>query len=148
MQSLHAALVRHPDCAMKLIDETIAAFERLLRAILAQGPETRRRFEEARERYAALWREGNLDGPEMRQLFADWCAWLKLIGLACENDEAFLALKKSNCWTAIARELKGIDCDPQAMALIRLIDEACGGGPEAPRWRSRRSRASRHPTAA
>jgi hypothetical protein len=28
-----------------------------------------------------LWRAGKLDSLEMGQLFADWCAWLRLTGV-------------------------------------------------------------------
>jgi hypothetical protein len=125
-QSMRAAFIKYPDCARKLTDGIDAAFERWLRAVTAQGPETRQRFEDVRERYARLWREGKLAGPEMRALIADWCAWLKLVGISPEGDDAFLRLKQSECWNVILNELAGIDCDPQAMALIGLFGEECG----------------------
>jgi hypothetical protein len=129
-QSLRAAFVKHPDCAAKLIGGTGAAVDRWLRAMTAQGPETRQRFDEVRERYAELWRAGNLDGPEMRALIADWCTWLRLVGISPDGDDAFQKLKQSECWKLIQGELAGLDCDPQAMALIALFNEECGCGGE------------------
>jgi hypothetical protein len=145
-QSMRAAFIKYPDCARKLIDGIDAALERWLRTVTAQGPETRQRFDDVRERYAQLWREGNLAGPEMRTLIADWCAWLKLVGIAPGGDDAFLALKQSECWKLIERELADIDCDPQAMALIGLLDEECGCGTEPAR--PSRGRSSKRATSA
>ena len=132
VQSMRAAFVKHPDCAWKLIDGIDAALDRWLRAVTAQGPETRQRFDEVRRDYAKSWREGHLAGPKMRTLIDDWCAWLRLVGISPEGDAAFLALKQSECWKIVERELAGIDCDPQAMALVSLLDKACAGGPTRP----------------
>jgi hypothetical protein len=136
VQSMRAAFVKYPDCAKQLVDGIEAALDRWLRAVCAQGPETRQRFDEVRERYAILWREGNLAGPEMRTLLDDWCVWLRLVGIAPEGDDTFAALEQSECWKLIQRELAGIDCDPEAMALVKLLGEECG--PQAPRPPGRR----------
>jgi hypothetical protein len=74
VQSLRDAFRKHPDCAKKLTSEIRAAMDRWLHAIVSQGPETRQRFDDVRDRYAALWRQGKLDGPEMRKLIGAWCA--------------------------------------------------------------------------
>ncbi len=133
VQSLHDAFRRHPDCAKKLTAEIRDAMDRWLRAVVSQGPETRERFDDVRERYAALWREGKIDGPEMRKLLADWCAWLRLVGIDPCGDDEFQAFKRSECWKLIQRELKGLDCDPQVLALMRLFAEGCGCSSEPSR---------------
>ena len=107
VRSLTAAFAKYPDCAKKLTAEMRAALDRWLRAIVAQGPETRQRFEEVREEYAKLWREGKLDGPEMRKLLGDWCAWLRLVGIDPCGDEQARAIKQSECWRLVPSELAG-----------------------------------------
>ena len=103
-----------------------AAWDHWLRAVATQGPETRQRFDEVRERYAKLWREGRLHGPEMAELLGDWCTWLRLVGIEHDGDEAARAISQSECWKRIQKELAGLDCDPQAMALLGLLDKKCG----------------------
>jgi hypothetical protein len=127
-----------------MIDGIDGALDRWLRAVTSQGPETRQRFDEVRERYSKLWHEGNLAGAEMHTLIADWCSWLRLVDISPEGDDSCLALKKTECWKLIQRELAGIDCDPKAIALVRLFDKECGGRSEPPSpFKSRRPK---HPS--
>jgi len=126
VRSLTAAFAKYPDCAKKLTAEMRAALDRWLRVIVAQGPETRQRFDDVREEYAKLWREGKLHGPEMRKLLRDWCAWLRLVGIDPCGDERAQAIKQSECWRMVSKELAGVDCDPQAIALMRLFEQECG----------------------
>jgi len=126
VRSLRDAFRKHPDCAKKLTAEMRSGMDRWLRNILSQGPETRQRFDDVRARYAELWRQGKLDGPEMKKLLGDWCAWLRLIGVDPCGDDAVHALRQSECWRIIQRELVGVACDPQALALMRLFEEQCG----------------------
>jgi hypothetical protein len=108
-----------------------AMLDRWLRAIVARGPESRDYFESVRDRYAALWREGRIDGPEMQKLLDEFCAWLRMTGLDAEQAQEAEALRQSECWRLIRERLKGIDCDPQAVALMQLFS-ACGGASPTP----------------
>jgi concanavalin A-like lectin/glucanase superfamily protein len=123
------ALAAHPDCAKRLASGFSGALDDLRRAIAAKGPETRERFAKVCKEFADLWRSGRIDGPEMKTLLADWCAWLRLVGLSPESDPRFAALFGSSCWTEIVSCLPGLDCDPRLMALVRLAGTACGGKP-------------------
>jgi hypothetical protein len=129
VHSLRDAFRKHPDCARKLTREIPSALDRWLRMVISQGPETRQRFADVRERYAELWREGRIDGPEMRKLLREWCAWLQMIGIDPCGDDRAQALRQSECWKLIQRELAGVDCDPQALALIGLFASECGCSP-------------------
>lgn len=131
VQSLRAAFARYPDCARTLTADIRGAMDRWLRAIVSQGPETRQRFDDVRHEYATLWREGKLDGPEMRKLLRDWCAWLRLVGIDPNGDEQARSIKQSECWKLVQKELAGVDCDPQAVALIGLFEQECGCSPQA-----------------
>ncbi len=128
VQSVTAAFRRHPDCAKQLTAAIRGGLDRWLRAIVTQGPETRQRFEEVRERYAELWRQGRVDGPEMKKLIADWCTWLRLVQLDPCGGEAAEAIKQSECWRLIQRDLADLNCDPQAAALMALFQTECGCG--------------------
>jgi hypothetical protein len=125
LQSLLAALKAQGQCAEAVTRDIKAAFDRFMRAIDALGPETRQRNEFIRQRYAELWRKGDLDGTEMRNLISAWCAWLRLVGIAPEGDDAFLALERSDCWATIRQDLRGLDCDPQVRALLHSMLHEC-----------------------
>lgn len=135
--SVAKAFERHPDCAARfraLVHETV---DRLKRAIVAKGPETRDRFFKTSEEYLALWSTGRLDGSEMEQLFADWCAWLRLSDISIEQDRAIRELRNMECLKRILAEIKPLDCDPQVKALVQIILRGCG-----------RHSAGHHPTSA
>ena len=68
-----------------------------MRSIVAKGPETRERFIRTSQEYRHLWRAGKLDSPEMAKLFAEWCAWLQLVGISVEDDPALQDLLRSDC---------------------------------------------------
>jgi len=102
-----------------------SVLDRLLRAIVAKGPETRERYARTCEEYARLWKSGQLDGTEMKQLFADWCTWLRLVGISIEDDPEFRQLFQEPCLKEVLAECKGLECDPQAAALVQLIVEGC-----------------------
>ncbi len=106
--------------------------DRWLRAVVSRRGNARA-FQPACGANAALWRESKIDGPEMRKLLADWCAWLRLVGIDPCGDDEFQAFKRSECWKLIQRELKGLDCDPQVLALMRLFVEGCGCSSEPSR---------------
>ena len=139
VESLRDAFAKYPDCAEKLRTQMIAAVDRLRRAIVTEGPETRQRFEEAGAHYANLWREGRIDGPEMRKLVIDWCTWLRLVGIPLD-DPAFRDVMESQCWKLIRAEIASIDCDPRAIAFLRLLAEGCGHPLEHPHKNSGNAR--------
>ncbi len=124
------ALARNPDCAQQLAVEGPSVLDRLRRAIVAKGPETRERYVRSCAEYARLWRAGQLDSPEMATLFKEWCTWLRLVGISPSEDPAIRALLESPCIRRVLGDCKGLgfDCDPQAAALVRLIAEGCGHG--------------------
>jgi len=125
---LQNALARHPDCAAQLAAEVPAVFDGLQRAIVAKGPETRERYAKVCAEYARLWRAGQLDSPEMATLIADWCTWLRLVGLSLGDDPALRAFLASKCMAVVREACQdlGFDCDPKATALIGLLTAGCG----------------------
>jgi hypothetical protein len=131
LQSLAGALDRDPRCAQQILATLADLFDRVQRAIVAKGPETRERFNQTSQKYLQLWQAGELDGPEMAQLFADWCAWMRLVGLSFEDDPAVKELLRSDCLKKMLVELEPLDCDPQAAALVHLIMQGCQQGTKA-----------------
>jgi Concanavalin A-like lectin/glucanases superfamily len=131
VESLAAALQRNPDCRTAIEATLQEALDRLKRTIVAKGPESRDRFFQVSEKYLALWRAGQLDSAEMKRLFADWCAWLRLSGISIEDDPAVQELLHSDCLKRILAETKPLDCDPQVAALLQFILQGCAGRPPA-----------------
>lgn len=147
LQSLSAAFDKHPDCAKHLHEGFVAGVEHLRRAIAEQGPETRAKFQEVCDRYAALWRAGRIEGPKMRALLKDWCAWLRLVGISPEGDDDFRALFETDCWRLIQKELKPFDCDARATAFRELLRANCGGGrAKGPKPKAKSAKARRKPS--
>jgi hypothetical protein len=125
-RSLAAALDRYPDCAQllqRLIPEMV---ERLRRAIVAKGPETRERFDRASAEYRQLWRAGAIDGPDMAKLIGDWWAWLQLVGISIENDPGLAELHASECMRRLLAEVEAPDCDRQMVDLLQRLMASVG----------------------
>jgi hypothetical protein len=130
--SLDAALAKHPDCALKLDADFSALIGRLVRSIVSKGPESRQRFFEVQGEFDRLWRAGKINGPEIRKLFADWIAWLRLVGISIEADAAVQAFQNSDCLKLLLGEIEGLDCDPRHLALLKLIGDVLGEPPANP----------------
>ena len=123
--SLTEALKRYPDCARQIDARLVAMIDGIRRNIMAHGPETRDRYIKTCQQYLQLWRAGKLDGPEMAEVFADWCAWLRLVGFSFKDDLAIKDLLQSDCLKTILAECEPLHCDPQFLALLRLIMKNC-----------------------
>jgi hypothetical protein len=136
--SLAAARVKHPDCAKELTRALRAAIERILRAIAAKGVKQRARFARLHARYLKLWRAGDIDGPRMRKLIAEWIGWLRALGISLETDDELRAVARSPCFKLMLNACKGIDCDKDFTRLVRIVDRAIRR--PAPAKRSRRRR--------
>jgi hypothetical protein len=121
------ALTRHPDCA-DLGRKLESVVDRLRRAIAAKGPETREQYIKTCREYARLWRAGKLDSPEMTKLVADWCTWMRLIGIAPGDDPELINILRSSCLKDLLSDGVSLDCDPQVMTLVNLIANACRQG--------------------
>jgi hypothetical protein len=126
LQGLRDVLARHPDCAQLLGSVPGSVIDRLRRAIVAKGPETRERYARVCEEYARLWQAGQLDSPEMAKLVTDWCTWLRLVGISPADDLELQELLQSPCVKALLAEGASLECDPQAGALVRLFLNAAG----------------------
>jgi hypothetical protein len=124
-RSLARALERHPACARLIRSALDDLLDRTQRTIAAKGPETRERFDATSREYLRLWREGKLDGSEMAKLFADWCAWLRLVDISIERDPALQGLLRSDCLRKVLAECELLDCDPQMAEFLRLISRNC-----------------------
>jgi hypothetical protein len=128
LRCLYEALGRHPDCARFFRSSLPTTLDRLRRTIVGKGPETRARYAQACEKYAELWQAGKIDGPEMAQLLVDWCTWQRLVGISIEDDPEFQELVQLPCFEQMLAELRQcatLDCDPQLIAFLRLVTEAC-----------------------
>jgi hypothetical protein len=124
--AIRAALAENPDCE-GLFRKTLPAFyERLVRAILETGPETRERFRKVREEYDHLWRKGDIDGAQMSKLMTDWITWLRLAGVDVKDDPELVVLSRSPFWKLILCELDRFDCDPHYRALLEIVAAALG----------------------
>jgi hypothetical protein len=127
-RELARALDRHPDCRTLLGMQIAETIDRLKRAVVAKGPETRERFFHTSDKYFELWSSGKLDHPDMARLFADWCVWLRLVGVSIADDPGVQALGRSDCLRKVLAEMKPLECDPQVAALIKSIQRGCSGG--------------------
>ena len=125
-RSLATALEQNPDCARQIQAAIRTALDRVRRTIIGKGPETRARYFRTSHDYFQLWRAGKLDSPEMAELCADWCAWLRLVGVSLRDDPALKALLESDCLKKIVADCEPLNCDPQFYALVRLMVENCG----------------------
>jgi len=128
VRSLAEALDRHQDCAQLIGRAVDDAIGRMLRAVRAMGPDARERLDRTAEGYLALWRAGKLDSPEMAQLIARWCEWLRSAGLVFEDDPAVAELLRSDCLKTILADCAPLDCDPKMAAFIQLIIHNCRAG--------------------
>ena len=124
-RSLAKALERHPECARLIQGALDDLLDKMQRTIVAKGPETRERFDKTSREYLLLWRDGKLDSPEMARLFADWCAWLRLVDISIERDPALQRLLRSDCLRRVLAECEPPDCDPQMAEFLRLIVQNC-----------------------
>ncbi|MGH6825982.1 LamG-like jellyroll fold domain-containing protein [Methyloceanibacter sp.] len=127
-QQIEDAFQRHPDCAKqigRLVQEAVDSF---IRQANAQGPETQSRLLRAAKEYNRLWREGKIDSPEMADVFIDLIGWLRIAGIAPDDNAALASLKNSACWQLILGELTPLDCDRQFMTLLRVVTDNLGDG--------------------
>jgi Concanavalin A-like lectin/glucanases superfamily len=120
-REIEDAFRRHPECARQLtalIAETVTS---LRRQAMDQGPETQSRVLRAAKEYNRLWREGEIDSPEMADVFIDLIGWLRIAGASPEDNAALTALTNSPCWQLILSELRPFDCDRQLLSLLRTV---------------------------
>jgi hypothetical protein len=125
-RSLAMALEQNPDCARQIQAAIRNALDRVRRTIIGKGPETRARYFRTSHDYLQLWRAGKLDSPQMAELCADWCAWLRLVGVSLRDDPALRVLLESDCLKKIVADCEPLNCDPQFCALVGLMVENCG----------------------
>jgi hypothetical protein len=123
---LRDALVARPDCAELLRGSIESILNRLRRAIVGKGPESRERYARSCAEYERLWRAGQLDSPEMARLIVDWCTWLRLVGISLQDDPDFQRLLQTSCLKEVLTDCASLECDPQMTAFIKLIADACG----------------------
>ena len=62
----------------------------------------------------------------MVDVFLDLIGWLRIAGVAPEDNAALAALKNSPCWQLILDELTPLDCDRQFMTLLRTVTDNLG----------------------
>jgi hypothetical protein len=124
---LRAALARHPECVRALLVPLRNGIDRVQRLALARGPETRERLARSQREYRRLWNAGQVDSPEMTQLFADLIAAMRVGGVDPAADPDLAAVLDSECLRRILAEISEPDCDLQALALLRAIVARLGG---------------------
>ena len=56
----------------------------------------------------------------------DLISWLRIAGIAPEDQYALATLTNSPCWRLILAELTPLDCDRQFMALLRAVADNLG----------------------
>jgi hypothetical protein len=125
-REIEDAFRRHPDCARQISEAAKSAVDSFIRQANAQGPETQSRLKRAAKEYNRLWRGGKVDSPEMVDVFLDLIGWLRIAGVAPEDNAALAALRNSACWQLILGELTPLDCDRQFMTLLRTVADNLG----------------------
>jgi hypothetical protein len=119
-------LREHPECERMLRAGLAAALERLMRAVAAHGQAAWMQYAKFSEEHFRLWREGNIDGPEMGELAAAWIAWLRSLGIDPANDPELKGLLQSDCFKLMIETIPGLDCDPRFTGMLRLFAQASG----------------------
>lgn len=118
------ALRRHPECAGMIGRAINDGLRGIVREAVAQDPEMREKLVNAGREYARLWRAGKVGGPEMARLFAGLIALLRSARVPIETNPTVAGLVESDCLRTIIGEITPLDCDPQAMQLLRSIADA------------------------
>jgi hypothetical protein len=81
---------------------TQEAQQDLIRAVRSQGEAAIQTAQDFARRYEALWRGGNISGPEMEELMVAWRDWL--VGLVGEAYSTYLSAT-TDCWERYAKDL-------------------------------------------
>jgi hypothetical protein len=116
----------HPECERLLRAGVGAALERVWQSVVAHGAAARMQYEKFCEAHYELWRQGKIDGEEMRELAAEWIAWLRSIGIDPANDLELKSVLQSDCFRLMVETAANLDCDPKFMRMMGLYAAASG----------------------
>lgn len=120
-KKLDDAARRDPECAAWL-DRTLGQIrEQFLRRLSQTTPEKASELKEMCKAYLELWTAGKVGSPEMKALMVRLRNWLKDEGLFSADDPDLKAVLDHPCLRNFTEAVGGIDCDPQAKALLGAI---------------------------
>ena len=71
--------------------------------------------------YQQLWSAGKVGSPEMQALMVKLRDWLKSEGIFSADDPALWRTLQNPCMAKFTGAAGGLDCDPDAQALIKAI---------------------------
>ena len=123
---LNEALARDPECQPFVLNEVLKQVTEIRRSISAQGPEALDLYAALCREYERFWKEGKLDGPEMKQLFQFFCEQLQKMNIRVDGGPLYKELSAS-CLSEVLSDPGLLECDPKAAALVHLIANACAG---------------------
>jgi hypothetical protein len=116
-----SALLQDPDCHGYLTT-SIAQFDSDILKALSLRPQAEiNEFIALCETYLQLWRDGNIDSPEMKAFAASMRSWLVAHGLMNLNDPRYQQFIDSYCVQRLKQEVAPLDCDPAVKALIAAL---------------------------
>jgi Concanavalin A-like lectin/glucanases superfamily len=120
------ALATNTKCA-RFPAELEAFYRRALRIVVADQTK-RNRLLDLRRRYDALWRAGEITGPEMRAVIRELHNLFEAAGLVIASDGEFDGLIQSDCMMQIAGHVGAFDCDPRFIAMFEAAADELGLG--------------------
>jgi hypothetical protein len=120
---LREILNRHPECERAMLSEIAAALDRIFGTIAAQGDGAVTQMAKFVTEYQRLWKTGQIDGQEMRDLAVALVEWLRQIGADPARDAGLAALFQSDCFRMLVETAPTLDRDPAFLGMLGLLAE-------------------------
>jgi hypothetical protein len=118
---INQAAASDPECAAWWKDLIEQQQSQLVARLGQKTPETLAALYQMCDAYQRLWSAGKVGGPEMQALMVRLHDWLKNEGIFSADDPALRRTLQNPCMAKFTGAAGGLDCDPDAQALIRAI---------------------------
>jgi len=120
-KKLDEAAAQNPECAAWL-GQTLGQIKQdFLQRLSQKTPEKVAEFRAMCEAYQKLWAAGKVGSPEMKALVVRLRDWLKTEHLFSADDPDLQGTLSNPCIRNFTAAVGGIECDPQAQALLNSI---------------------------
>jgi hypothetical protein len=110
-----------PECAAWWKDLIEQQQNQLFARLGQKSPDTLAELYEMCDAYQQLWSAGKVGSAEMQALMVKLRDWLKSEGIFSADDPALRRTLQNPCMAKFTGAAGGLDCDPDAQALIKAI---------------------------
>ena len=120
-QALKEALQGDPDCSAFLeggVSQLLAGVNTTLKGMTAANIEV---FSALCREYRLLWQANMLDTPQMQEFMARFIRFSKQHGLFSTDPQSYSHIINSPCFQKVLSHLPPLNCDPQAVALVKFL---------------------------